>query len=44
MRATTLLLRRTLGLSRTWVREVAIEGKGMVVTVAPGNRRPRCGG
>lgn len=43
MRATTLL-RRTLGLSRTWVRGVAIEGKGMVVTVAPGNRRPRCGG
>lgn len=23
---------------------MAIEGKGMVVTVAPGNRRPRCGG
>jgi len=43
MRVTTVF-RRALGVSRTSVRGAEIEGKGLVVEVAPGNRRPRCGG
>lgn len=43
MRVTTVF-RRLLGVSRTSVKGVAIEEKGLVVEVAPGNRRPRCGG
>lgn len=42
MRVSTVV-RRILGVSRTSVKGVAIEEKGMVVDVAPGNRRPRCG-
>lgn len=43
MRVTTVF-RRALGVSRTSVRGAEIEEKGLVVEVAPGNRRPRCGG
>jgi len=43
MRVTTVL-RRVLGVSRTSVTGVDLEEKGLVVGVAPGNRRPRCGG
>jgi transposase len=42
MRATTVF-RRMLGVSRASVLGVGIEEKGLVVRVAPGNRRPRCG-
>jgi len=42
MRAATVL-RRMLGVSRTSVLGVSFEVQGLVVEVAPGNRRPRCG-